>query len=128
MLGVVGQQCCVRLHGSFDSLPNYNLRKYSIQIPHKYYIRRFCIKIDPLACYDFSVNCDFSNFFFNFWRNCRNRSFCSTPLYVLYHLNLVILAKTAISPIFRNFCNCVQTWTYLSVTNILGIRSLVTGS
>ena len=30
--------------------------------------------------------------------------------------NLVILAKTAISPIFHNFCYCVrvQDWTYLS--------------
>ena len=38
--------------------------------------------------------------FRKFWRNC---SFCWAPFYLLYHLNLVILAKTAISPIFRNF-------------------------
>ena len=28
----------------------------------------------------------------------------------------MILAKTAISPIFRNFCYCVQTWTRLLTT------------
>ena len=42
--------------------------------------------------------------FRKFWRNC---SFCWAPFYLLYHLNLVILAKTAISKIFRNFWwNC----------------------
>ena len=42
--------------------------------------------------------------FRTFWRNC---SFCWAPFYLLYHLNLVILAKTAISKIFRNFWwNC----------------------
>ena len=30
------------------------------------------------------------------------------------HLNLVVSAKPAISPIFHNFCYCVQTWTYVS--------------
>ena len=39
----------------------------------------------------------------NFWRNRRNRSFCWAPFYLIYHLHLVILAKTAMSPFFRNF-------------------------
>ena len=41
-----------------------------------------------------------SPIFRNFWRH---RSFRWRPLYLLYHLNLVILAKTAISTISRNF-------------------------
>ena len=71
----------------------------------------------------------FSQFFCRNPRNSRNPSFCWTPLYLFYHLNLVILAKIAFSPIFRNFSYCVQSWTYLLyVTDISGIRSLVTGS
>ena len=65
-----------------------------------------------LVLTNFSKNCHFikeikgdaiSPIIFNFWRNhknCRNHSFCWAPFYLLYHLNLVILAKTAISPIF----------------------------
>ena len=127
--------------------------------------RRFRIKMDPLACYDFSKNCDFSNFsqflqksqfllytlvhpvtldLINFSKNCdfsnfsqfleksqklQKSHFLLDTLLQPLLLEFRILAKTAISPIFRNFCYCVQTWTYLSsVTNILGIRSLVTGS
>ena len=55
-----------------------------------------------LVLTNFSKNCHFP-IIFNFWRNhknCRNHSFCWAPFYLLYHLNLVILAKTAISPIF----------------------------
>ena len=48
--------------------------------------------------------------FRKFWRNC---SFCWAPFYLLYHLNLVIFAKTASSPIFPNFCYRVQTWTFI---------------
>ena len=47
-----------------------------------------------------SKNCDFSNFSKFLEKSqtvCRNRSFCWAPLYLL------ILAKSAISPIFRNF-------------------------
>ena len=32
---------------------------------------------------------------------------------IIYNVNLVVLAKTAISPFFRNFCYSVQTWTCL---------------
>ena len=65
-----------------------------------------------LVLTNFSKNCHFikeikgdaiSPIIFNFWRNhknCRNHSFCWAPFYLLYHLNLVVLAKTAISPIF----------------------------
>ena len=57
-----------------------------------------------------------SPIFRNFWRNCRNRSFCWSPFYLLCHLNLVILTKTTIAPIFRNFCYRLQTWTCMSHT------------
>ena len=39
----------------------------------------------------------------------RNHSFCWATFYLLYHLNLVILAKTVISSIFRKCC-CVQAF------------------
>ena len=40
-------------------------------------------------------------------RNCKDHNFCWAPFYLLYHLNLVILPKNAISPIFCNFWrNC----------------------
>ena len=52
-------------------------------------------------------HCNYSLFLAIFLRNCRNHSFCWTPLYLLCHLNLVILAKTAISAIFFKFWrNC----------------------
>ena len=40
------------------------------------------------------------------------------PLPLEFNLNLVILVKTAFSPIFCLFCYCVQTWTYLSEARI----------
>ena len=40
-----------------------------------------------------------------------------STFFSLYHVNLVILGKTAISPVFRNFCYCLQTWIYLKKGN-----------
>ena len=75
---------------------------------------------------NFSKNCNFSSFS-QFLE--KSQFLLDTLVPFLYHLNLVILAKAGISPFFPNFCYCMQTWTYLlSVTNISGIRSLVTGS
>jgi len=58
-----------------------------------------------------------SPIFHNFWRNCRNRSVCWAPfIYLLYHLNLVILANTVISLIFRKFLEKsqkLQKWQFL---------------
>ena len=78
----------------------------------------------PLEFSNFSKNCDFSiPIFHNFWRNCRNRSVCWAPfLYLLYHLNLVILANTVISLIFRKFLEKsqkLQKWQFLLGTLLL---------
>ena len=61
-----------------------------------------------------------SPIFHNFWRNCRNRSVCWVPfLYLLHHLNLVILANTMISLIFCKFfekLQKLQKWQFLPGT------------
>ena len=59
---------------------------------------------------DFIKNCDFSNFpqFLEKWRKCRNAVFVGHPCIFFYHLNLVILAKTAISPIFAIFATACK--------------------
>ena len=60
-------------------------------------------------------NCNFSSFFFAIFGEIAEIAVLTgnpSTFFSLYHLS-VMLAKTAISPIFRNFCYCVQTWTYL---------------
>ena len=60
-------------------------------------------------------NCNFSRFFFAIFGEIAEIAVLTgnpSTFFSLYHLS-VILEKTAISPIFRNFCYCVQTWTYL---------------
>ena len=100
-----------------DSLHNHNPHKYSMNAPFN---GAFALK-STLQLVMMLAKTAISSIFHNFWRNrrnFRNRSFCWTPLYLLYHLHLVILAKTAISPIFRNFYYCLQTWTYLVMTDV----------
>ena len=60
-------------------------------------------------------NCNFSNFFFAIFGEIAEIAVLTghpCTFSSLYHVS-VILEKTAISPIFRNFWYCVQTWTYL---------------
>ena len=66
---------------------------------------------------NFSKNCDFSNFsqFLEKSQKLQKSQFLLDTLLQPLLLEFRILAKTAISPIFRNFCYCVQTWTYLFV-------------
>ena len=49
-----------------------------------------------------------SPIFCNFWRNCRNRSFCWAPLYLLYHLNSVILANLRFLQFFAIFATACK--------------------
>ena len=55
----------------------------------------------------------------------RNRSFCWTPFYLLYHLNLVILAKTAISAIFFQVLEKLQKWQFLQGTLVPPLTPVV---
>ena len=62
---------------------------------------------------NFSKNCDFSNFL-QFLE--KSQFLLGALLPPLPVLNLVILAKTDISPIFRYF---MQTWTYLASKQVV---------
>ena len=81
---------------------------------------------------NFSKNCNFSNYlqFLEKSQKLQKSQFLLDALVppFNYHLYLVIFTKTAISPVFRNFCYCVQTWTFICNKHFMPAVGLVQGS